>query len=419
MNINHYKTDFENAITIANYTKNIFDRKKQSFEEFLTTGLPTSKWEDWRHTKLSKLNNVKPRLFSNCKPNSKGYLNNITDFNNSIDLVFHNGFFQKNLSSKLPKGVTISDDINSLLDIDPSFKKNPFSLLNSAFLKSGLKINVEKNQILNKPLRIIYNSHGKNSEILYPRVILNIGESASCSFIEYHQNKINNSFQNSVTQISIKNNASLDHIKIQKSLNNIIDISSLTVRQEKESNYNYFQYCDGTGLERNNLNILLDGNSSNCDLSGVSLTKNVQQVDNNIIVEHKGKYTTSFQNFKSILDDKSSGIFNGKVIINENAIKTDASQSNKNLILSKDARMNSNPQMEIYNDDVRCAHGSSTGELDHEALFYMRSRGLNFNEARSLLIRGFISDLISKVKHKDLRNKLFQNFDLWISESND
>ena len=161
----------------------------------------------------------------------------------------------------------------------------------------------------------------------------------------------------------------------------------------------------------------MSGNGSNCNLSGISLTKNIQQIDNNIIVEHKGKHTTSSQVFKSILDEKSSGVFNGKVIIQEGAVKTDAAQSNKNLILSKNAGMNSNPQMEIYNDDVKCAHGSSTGELDQETLFYMRSRGLDLIGAKSLLIRGFISDLIDNISHEEIKKYLYEEFDNWLNEN--
>ena len=161
----------------------------------------------------------------------------------------------------------------------------------------------------------------------------------------------------------------------------------------------------------------MDGYGSSCNLSGISLTKNIQQLDNNILVEHVGEHTTSSQNFKSILDDSSSGVFNGKVIIRERAIKTDASQSNKNIILSKNAGMNSNPQMEIYNDDVKCAHGSSTGELDQEALFYIRSRGLDLVNAKSLLLKGFISELIDGIRNKKVKNYLFKDFDIWLSKN--
>ena len=161
----------------------------------------------------------------------------------------------------------------------------------------------------------------------------------------------------------------------------------------------------------------MNGHGSNCDLSGISLTKSIQQLDNNILIEHIGQHTNSSQNFKSILDDNSSGVFNGKVVIREGAIKTNASQSNKNIILSKNAGMNSNPQMEIYNDDVKCAHGSSTGELDQEALFYMRSRGLDIVDAKSLLLIGFITELINKIKNRKINNYLFENFDIWLSKN--
>ena len=417
MNVNDYKIDFENAITSNIYTDKIFEIKKQSFEKFLVLGLPTNKWENWRHTNLSRLYNLKPVLPDSIKTSPKEYKKNNIPVNHLIDIVFYNGVYRKELSSKLPQGVSISDNLDLLLDNDHLYQEDPFALLNSTFLRSGIKIDIEKNVVLDRSIRIVYNSAGSESEIIYPRILLNINTSASCNFIEHHINNINNSFQNGVTQISMDKNSNLNHIKIQKNSHNMIDISSLTVKQETESSYNVFQYCDGSALGRNNIHIIMNGNGSNCHLSGISLTKNIQQIDNNIIVEHKGKHTTSSQVFKSIVDEKSSGVFNGKVIIQEGAIKTDAAQSNKNLILSKNAGMNSNPQMEIYNDDVKCAHGSSTGELDQEALFYMRSRGLDLIGAKSLLIRGFVADLIDNISHEKIKNYLYEEFDNWLNEN--
>ena len=417
MNINDYKTDFNNAIKSGIYKDKIFDRRKKSFEKFLKLGLPTKKWESWKHTKLSKLNNLKLDSHNQIKSNSTSYKNNILPIEPTLDLVFYNDMFRKDLSSDFPKGVSISDDLELLLEDDTFYLDAPFSLLNSTFLKSGINISIEKNLILDKTIRIIYNSDGNDSGITYPRVVLNVGESASCTILEHHINNIDSSFQNSVTRISIDNNANLEHIKIQKNLDSVIDISTTTVKQKKESNYNFFQYCEGSELGRNNIHIIMDGHGSNCNLSGISLTKDIQQLDNNILVEHIGGHTNSSQNFKSILDDSSSGVFNGKVVIREGAIKTDASQSNKNILLSKNAGMNSNPQMEIYNDDVKCAHGSSTGELDQEALFYMRSRGLDIVDAKSLLLRGFIAELIGKIKNKNIKNYLFENFDIWQSKN--
>ena len=417
MNINDYKIDFNNAITSGIYTDKIMDLRKKSFEKFLKLGLPTKKWESWRHTNLSKLNNLKLDSHNPIKSNSTDYKNNILPIEPTLDLVFYNGMFRKDLCSDLPKGVSISDDLEMLLEDDSFFIDAPFSLLNSTFLKSGINISIEKNLILDKTIRIIYNSDGNNCGITYPRVVLNVGQSASCTILEHHINNIDSSFQNSVTRISIAKNATLEHIKIQKNLDSVIDISTTTVKQKKESNYNFFQYCEGSELGRNNIHIIMNGHGSNCDLSGISLTNSIQQLDNNILIEHIGEYTNSSQNFKSILDDNSSGVFNGKVVIREGAIKTDASQSNKNILLSKNAGMNSNPQMEIYNDDVKCAHGSSTGELDQEALFYIRSRGLDIVDAKSLLLRGFINELIGKIRNKKIKNYLFENFDIWLSKN--
>ena len=417
MNVSDYKVEYDKAIKHNLYTGKISDIKKQAFEKFLVLGLPTNKWESWRHTNLSRLNNLKASSFNSLKNTSIGFNENKIPINKLIDLVFYNGIYRKDLSSKLPKGISVSENLDSILENDHVYKENPFDLLNTTFLKSGIKIIMESNLETDHAVRIIYNSSGTKSKIIYPRVIVNINESASCTLIEHHVNDIKSSFQNGVTRISIDKNARLEHFKIQKNSDSMIDMSSTSVKQDQGSNYNYFQYCDGSEIGRSRIHIVMEGDGSTCQLGGISLTKNIQQIDNSIIIEHKGKHTTSSQIFKSILDDSSSGVFDGKVIIREKAIKTDAAQSNKNLILSKNAGMNSNPQMEIYNDDVKCTHGSSTGELDPEALFYMRSRGLSLVSAKSLLIRGFLSDLIDDINHEGLRKYLLIEFDNWLVEN--
>ena len=418
MNVSDYKTEFNKRIKPNIYSDKIFGLKKKAFEKFLVSGLPTNKWESWKHSNLSKINSLKTPSFNSIKKTPIG-LNNIKiPINNLIDLVFYNGVYRKDLSSKLPKGVSISENLDSILDNNDFYDSTPFGLLNTVFLNSGIKINIDPNLALDKVLRIIYNSSGSESGIIYPRVVVKINKSASCSIIEHHINNLKSSFQNGVTRISIDNNARLNHIKIQKNSQTMIDMSSITVKQNKESYYNYIQYCDGSDIGRNNIHVIMEGDGSNCYLGGISLTKDGQQIDNNILVEHKGKHTTSSQIFKAILDDNSSGVFDGKVIIREKAIKTDAAQSNRNLILSNNAGVNSNPQMEIYNDDVKCSHGSSTGELDREALFYMRSRGLSLLSAKSLLIRGFISDLIDDINHDELKKYLFAEFDKWLVKNN-
>jgi ABC-type transport system involved in Fe-S cluster assembly, permease component len=186
----------------------------------------------------------------------------------------------------------------------------------------------------------------------------------------------------------------------------------------KDSRYNYFQFIDGGGLSRSNIYTYLEKENAECFLSGITLSNKKQHFDTNIITDHISPNCTSHQNFKSVLNGNSTGVFNGRTIVRENSQKTDSRQSNKNLLLSENAMMNSNPQLEIYADDVKCAHGSTTGALDEEALFYLRSRGIDRKSASSLLIRGFVSELIDEVNNLDIKNYLFNRFDNWLKTNN-
>ena len=192
-------------------------------------------------------------------------------------------------------------------------------------------------------------------------------------------------------------------------------MGNLDIQQETDSRYNFTQFADGSELGRTNINVHLNGQGANCALNGLALSHGRQHLGNHIIVEHKVPHCTSSQLFKSVLREKSSGVFNGRTIVQKNAQKTDANQSNKNLLLSKDALMNSNPQLEIHADDVRCTHGSTTGELDADSLFYLRSRGLDLAMAKSLLVRGFATECFDTVKNEKVRSFIMKRFDNWLN----
>ena len=212
----------------------------------------------------------------------------------------------------------------------------------------------------------------------------------------------------------MKENATLNHIRIFSSADEAINISNLYIEQAEGSNYEYFQFVNSGALHRSDIYGKLNGVNSSCSLSGLTLSKNKQHSATYINTDHAKPHCTSSQNFKSILNDMSSGVFNGRTVVQEDSQKTNSIQSNKNLLLSDKALMNSNPQLEIYADDVKCAHGSTAGALDKEALFYMQSRGINREEASSLLIRGFASEQINEVQHEETKKYLLNKFDHWI-----
>ena len=281
-------------------------------------------------------------------------------------------------------------------------------------MDSGVSFIVSPNTDVEIPVRILFISNGEESIMSNPRIYLDMGDSSSVTFIEHHVGDASSFFQNASFFASIGVNASLDHIRIQSNSTTTQNMGNLKVKQETDSQYAFTQFTDGSKMGRTNINVHLNGQGANCTLNGLALSHGKQHLSNHIIVEHKVPYCTSSQLFKSVLREKSSGAFNGRTIVQKNAQKTDANQSNKYLILSKDALMNSNPQLEIHADDVRCTHGSTTGELDADSLFYLRSRGLDLAMAKSLLVRGFATECFDKVKNENVRSFIMKRFDNWL-----
>jgi len=243
-----------------------------------------------------------------------------------------------------------------------------------------------------------------------PRINIDIGESSSLTFIEQHVGDATSFFQNESVFITLENNAQLSHIRIQSNSEFTQNMANLNVNQEYDSHYNFFQLVDGSKLGRSNICVQLDGKNAQCNINSLTLSKNNQHIDNNIMVNHNSPQTHSSQFVKSILFDTSIGVFNGRTVVHENAQKITAHQTNKNLLLSKKAKMNSNPQLEIYADDVKCSHGSTTGKIDEDALFYLQSRGINKQDAMELMVTGFANEVLDKIPHPEIKKTIYTEF---------
>jgi Fe-S cluster assembly protein SufD len=393
--------------------------REEAFSKFIEMGLPTKKWEDWRFTNLSSISEREFRISEiQDAPNSDIDISQY-DINDLDTIVIYNGHYQESLSS-MPSGVQLVSGLEYLSKTNWEFKSpetSPFDLLNTAFMDSGMSFMVDQNVVVEKPIRMLFISAGLESLMVTPRIHVDLGESSSLTFIEHHVGDSTSFFQNESVFISLGQNAQLDHIRIQSNSISTSNIANINVCQNSDSQYYFFQYADGSQLNRLNIKTKLIGEGANCAINGLALSNGTQHLDHHIITDHLVPNCTSSQNFKSILQDQSSGVFNGRTIVWQNAQKTDSNQSNKNLLLSKNALMNSNPQLEIYADDVKCAHGSSTGALGEDALFYLRSRGLNVLSAKALLVRGFATELLDKVKHGGIRDFITDRFDLWLMEN--
>jgi len=419
MSLSHFQSEFEKLMNRDNFPEKNHSQRQEAFSKFLNTGIPTQKWEDWQFTNLTRIAKGEYRICETQDVPNNEIESPSFKMEGVNTIVIYNGHYQEKLSS-IPSGVQILSSLDYLErknweNNNP--ENSPFDLLNTAFMDSGVSIVVEPGTDLETPIRMLFISSGKEPIMTSPRVHLDLGESSSATFVEHHADNSESFFQNGSVFISMDDYAQLDHIRIQSNSEKTANMGNLHIEQNCNSRYIFFQFADGAELGRLNIHANLRGEGADCSLNGLALSNGNQHLDNHVITDHQVPNCTSTQNFKTVLQDNSSGVFNGRTIVRKDAQKTDSSQSNKNLLLSKNALMNSNPQLEIYADDVKCAHGSTTGALDKDALFYIRSRGFDILAAKTVLVRGFATELLESVKHDGMRYLLTDRFDTWLSEN--
>jgi len=419
MSISNLQSEFNKILVRDGFTSHTKPIRKQAFTSFLEKGLPNKNWEDWRYTDLNPIKEIDFRL----SELSDAPTNNIdlTEFglNDRHTIVIYNGHYQENISS-IPTGIKLLSNSEYMEQKDWRIKDpqdSPFDLLNTAFMDSGVCLSVDKGIQIKSPVRILFISSTEKNIMISPRIYIDLEESSSITFIEQYEGNCNEYFLNGSLIIGLKENSRMCHVRIQNNSVDTINIGNIHVQQNEESHYSFHQFAYGSRLGRLNLFTKLDGKGAECFLNGLALTCNHQHLDNHIITNHNAPNCTSTQNFKSVLRDCSSGVFNGRTIVSKGAEKTDSSQSNKNLLLSKGSLMNSNPQLEIYADDVKCAHDSTTGALDQDALFYIQSRGIDMLSAKALLVRGFVSKMIEAIPHQDAKQYVISKFDSWLKDN--
>ncbi len=412
MSISNYKVEFEKMLNRNYFSKSLHSYRKEAFTQLEKTGFPTQKWENWRFTNVSNISDGEFMISEisdapQTTPNIDSYQMEGVD-----TVVIYNGHYQKDISS-IPNGVNLLSGSEYMERKNGNFDRannSPFDLLNTAFTDSGMCIVLEKNTLVKSPIRILFISNGDRSIMVNPRVNVDIGESSSLTFIEQHVGDATSFFQNESVFITLGDNAQLNHVRIQSNSEFTQNISNLNVNQAADSQYEFFQLLDGSKLGRSNICVQLDGENAQCNINSLTLSKNNQHIDNNIIVNHNSAQTHSSQFVKSILFDTSTGVFNGRTIVHENAQKITAQQTNKNILLSKKAKMNANPQLEIYADDVKCSHGSTTGQIDEDALFYLQSRGINKQDAMELMVTGFANEVLDKIPHPEIKKAIYTEF---------
>ena len=404
--------------------------KKTSFKKFLKNGFPTKKLESWKFTDVNNILNKKKFQPLIKKEDEKkiNIKNNQFYQKNSITIIFNNGFvnIEKNFSKDL--------EISSILE---SFKLNPKETkklikkhnvertdsildLNNAFLNDGIIIKIKKGVKLDNPILIFfYNSKKLKDILINNRVYILLEEEAEAEIVEIFLSDENASYWNNIhTFIELKEKSKLDHYKIQLESSESIHLSSANLDCKKSSIYNGFLLSLGGLVSRMETSGSINDSEIECNIKGLYIGKKSQVHEITNLMQHKHAQSKSNQHVKGILDNASKGIFQGKVKVFQDAQKTNAYQFNQNLLLSENAEINTKPELEIYADDVKCSHGVTTGELDKEMLFYLRSRGLTLDESRNFLIEGFINELMEDIKNKKIKNKLLITSKNWLKKKN-
>lgn len=282
-----------------------------------------------------------------------------------------------------------------------------FTALNAAFAQDGVFIYVPDNVKSPKPVQLINVIHHDENIFLQSRNLIVVGANAKLSLVHCDDSYNHQaSFSNIVTEIHVGEHGVMDHYKLQNLNNNSTLISSVFFRLQASASLESHYISLNGGLLRNNIRVLLNGPYANADIYGIYLMDRKQHVDNQVFIDHAFHDCTSNETFKGILDENSHAIFNGHVLVRRDATKTDARQSNKNILLTDSAKVHSKPFLEIYNDDVKCSHGSTTGQLDQESMFYMRQRGIGEETARMLLMFAFADEIVSKIAIPQLRQRI-------------
>lgn len=378
-----------------------------AFARFAELGFPTTHNEEWRFT------NVAPIARTAFVPDAGWGLGiDAKCAKGPIQLVFANGHLLTRPEA-LPAGLQVggfSDDpaaIAQHLGKHASFAENAFVALNTAMIEDGALVRVARGAVIAEPIEILYVSTGAEQPIaVHPRALIVVGADAHCTIVErYHGAGELVYFNNAVTEIVVGDRAVVDHYKVQQESPNAFHIATLQATIGRSATFASHSISLGGALVRNDANATLS-EGSDATLNGLYIVNGTQHIDNHTLIDHTMPHGTSHEIYKGILDGKAHAVFNGKIIVRKDAQKTDSKQTNKNLVLSDDAVVDTKPELQIFADDVRCTHGATIGQLDSEALFYLQSRGIAKSQARSLLTYAFAQDVVDRIKVQSLRDSL-------------
>ncbi|MCZ6542660.1 MAG: Fe-S cluster assembly protein SufD [Planctomycetota bacterium] len=406
--------------------------RKKAIERFAQLGFPTTRDEDWR--------------FTNVAPIARTAFEAATGDGEAVEaqqlatsallqadwprLVFFNGYVAPQLSSvgELPGGVRL-ESLATVAHADPEalqqhlarhadYQDHPFTALNTAFMEDGAYVHIPKGVYLKQPIHLVFVSTADaGSVISHPRNLIVAETGSQATIIESYLGLGDGVyFTNAVTEIVVGENAVIDHYKVGREAEQAYHVGTTQIYQDRSSNASSHAITIGGALVRNDINTVLDGEGAQCTLNGLYLVSGRQHVDNHLRVEHAKPHCDSREFFKGVLDGHGKAVFTGRIIVRKDAQKTDAKQTNMNLLLSDHAQVDTKPQLEIFADDVKCTHGATIGQIDENAMFYLRSRGLSEPAARGLMVYAFASEAIDRIQPQPLRAQLRQTLFDWLPE---
>jgi Fe-S cluster assembly protein SufD len=425
--VDQYVAEFEtfekNAPAAPQWIHNV---RRDAIKNFSQLGFPTTRNEEWKYTNVSPL--VKTELRFPEKQASRVKKENVLFNDLSDDQPWHrivcvNGYVKDDLSAQaiLPNGVrfgslakalaTESELVQKHLAHYAQYDLNAFTALSTAFIEDGIFLYVPDGVVIEQPIHLAFISESPNGgTISHPRNLIVLGKNSQATIVETYQSlssKNNDTyFTNAVTEIVLGEDAILEHSRVDKESSNAFHISTTRVAQSANSRYGCTSVMAGGKLTRNNHEIVLQGEHAECRLDGLYLARGAQHIDNHTMVDHRVPNCASREYYKGIMDGESRAVFNGKVFVRQDAQKTDAQQTNKNLLLSDNAVVDTKPQLEIYADDVKCTHGATVGQLDEDSIFYLRARGIGTETARRMLTYGFATEIIETIALESVRQYL-------------
>ncbi len=394
-----------------------------AMDQFKEIGFPTTRDEEWKYTDISPITEMLRAPQFSFHPNGVSQSHPdlpLLDTVTGHRLVFINGNYAPEYCSvgDLPSNVVVSDLASALekhndiieehLGYYAPAQDDAFAAINTAFWKNGAFVHIPDGVEMDEPIHLLFvSAPGEVAAVSHPRNLIVAGKNSHSQIVESFVCAGDATYlTNSVTEVVMREGAVLDHYKVQMESENAFHIATLQVQAEAKSNFFSDAITFGGRIARTSANAVMVGEHCECTLNGLYLGRGEQVIDNHTTMDHTMPHCQSYEVFAGILDDKSRGVFNGKIFVREDAQKTDAKQSNRGLLLSDDAELDTKPQLEIFADDVKCTHGATIGQLDEDAQFYLQARGIPADEARDILIYAFAGEVLDNIRIESLREVL-------------